>query len=236
MTNKEFSAEMDVIYENINKGGAVGLDPYEKSVILTAAQEKLVMELSGTDLTLIANLVKTEEMLPVTTPLPKIDDRSTVYPLPVNYFALVNEVVVEYLTANPTPSQIVTYPVIPTSFAEYSMLMSKAYKYPKRRTALRLVNSGNATPYSNKYVEILCRVNKVLPNTQGTEKYRVSYVAQPTPIILETLTGDDSVRGLQAETPCILIASIHPLILEYAVTLAEKYYFDKYGNPPQQQQ
>ena len=44
MTVAEFSAEMDVIYENINKNGAPGLDDYEKSVILSHAQELLVKE------------------------------------------------------------------------------------------------------------------------------------------------------------------------------------------------
>ena len=37
MTTAEFSAELDTIYENINKNGAPGLDGYERSVILTHA-------------------------------------------------------------------------------------------------------------------------------------------------------------------------------------------------------
>ena len=35
MTNDEFAREFDIIYENINSGSAPGLEPYEKSVMLT---------------------------------------------------------------------------------------------------------------------------------------------------------------------------------------------------------
>ena len=45
MTNKEFSYEFDILYNNIMSNQAPGLDDYEKSVFLTKAQENIVLEL-----------------------------------------------------------------------------------------------------------------------------------------------------------------------------------------------
>lgn len=42
MTNLEFSAEFDVLYNNITSNQAPGLDEYEKSVFLTKAQDEIL--------------------------------------------------------------------------------------------------------------------------------------------------------------------------------------------------
>lgn len=42
MTNKEFSNEFDVLYNNITSNQAPGLDEYEKSVFLTKAQDEII--------------------------------------------------------------------------------------------------------------------------------------------------------------------------------------------------
>lgn len=42
MTNKEFSDQFDVLYNNITSNQAPGLDNYEKSVFLTKAQSELI--------------------------------------------------------------------------------------------------------------------------------------------------------------------------------------------------
>lgn len=42
MTNPEFSAEFDVLYNNITSNQAPGLDEYEKSVFLTKAQDEIL--------------------------------------------------------------------------------------------------------------------------------------------------------------------------------------------------
>ena len=43
MTNKEFSYEFDILYNNIMSNQAPGLDDYEKSVFLTKAQEEIII-------------------------------------------------------------------------------------------------------------------------------------------------------------------------------------------------
>ena len=46
MDIKEFSAEFDILYNNITSNIAPGLTEYEKSVFLTQAQEQLVKRVS----------------------------------------------------------------------------------------------------------------------------------------------------------------------------------------------
>jgi hypothetical protein len=45
MTNKEFSNEFDILYNSISSNLAPSLNEYEKSVLLTRAQEELIKEL-----------------------------------------------------------------------------------------------------------------------------------------------------------------------------------------------
>ena len=47
MTNEEFNNEFDIYYNNIASNQSPGLDEYEKSVILTKAQEEVVLSLYG---------------------------------------------------------------------------------------------------------------------------------------------------------------------------------------------
>lgn len=237
MTNKEFSMEMDIIYENLNKGGGVGLDPYEKSVILTKAQETLVSELANSDLSLVGDLVRTAKVLPTTnlsTTYPKIDDRSTIFKLPPDYLRILNEAAYVYLVPNPNPSQLQRFQVIPIPFMEYTLKMTKPYNYPKRRAAWRLLNSGDTTVV-DAYVEILARV---LPVGDGLlDEYRITYLTFPDPIILQDLDlGEESIRGRSTESTTNLVATLHPFILDKAVVLAEKYYYDKYGSSPEEKE
>ena len=45
MTPKEFSSQFDILYDNITSGKAPGLNDYEKSVLLTKAQDQLIKKL-----------------------------------------------------------------------------------------------------------------------------------------------------------------------------------------------
>lgn len=217
MTNEEFSREMDIIYENLNKGGAVGLDAYEKSVILTNAQEKLAMDLANKDLSLLPSLVRTASIAKGAV-TPQIDSRAYNYPLPASVLKIVNELLVD--TVN-----VVEYAVVPLDFIAYTLLRRKPYSYPPRRTAFRLINSGTNANEVDKSVEILVR------GADATSKYNITYVIQPVPIIFTGVT--ETIRGKSSPSITNMLESLHPTILEYAVTLAEKYYFDKYGNQEQ---
>lgn len=213
MTLQEFNDEFDIIYENISKGGAPGLIPYEKSVILTQAAEYLAQQLAVEDISLVANLIQTEKVTPtVIGGIDKLDSRSVLFEIPVTTLKILNESV-----EATTPTETLT--VIPLSSVEYTLSMVKPYRYPRRRMAWRLETSN----LTNGMVEIIGRSGSTL-NT-----YVVRILNLPEPIILTTLTGIQKIRNKQTAQNTNLLASLHPRILNVATTLAEKYYLDKYG-------
>jgi len=147
---------------------------------------------------------------------------------------LLGEAVFYYKVPNPTPANKERYTVIPITMDQYSLFMLKPYSFPKRRTAWRLINSGVAE-LENDYVEILSRVTS-LESSRSLHEYRLTYVVFPDPIILQDLEEGESIRGITIESNTNLIPSLHPLILDYAVKLAEEYYYDKYPASQKQSQ
>jgi len=207
MTNTEFANEFDIIYENISSGNAPGLEPYEKSVILTQAQESLVRSLlAAKSYDPIADLIDTVEITSsaVTT---KIDPRSVAFILPTDYLEISNEVVIDGSGQ---------YSVIPLPYVEYTTLMLKPYKYPRVRSAWKLLNTNDSDA---KIVEILAAYG-ITPVT-----YKATVVNYPTPIIFTGVT--QTIRGVSAPSDTNLKDSLHPSILDHAVKLAEQYYYDK---------
>lgn len=209
MTTTEFSLELDIIYENINKNGAPGLDDFEKSVILTHAEELYV-----------------KEILKVEPSGDRFPDLITVYssatinagdygtnsfrvPLPSNYIKFLNERITDGTD---------TLQIFPISNEELQIKKSKAYAYPPRRRAWR-ISSDN----SGGQAEIYPR-----PGYTPTS-YTCRYVRKPLPIIIADISPD-TIDGLSAVTECELDAGLHRDILKIAATLAEQYYMDKYGS------
>jgi len=210
MTVGEFSAEMDVIYENINKNGAPGLDSYEKSVILSHAQELLVKETLKVDPSAMQfpQLITTSEN---STPSANGFSWGTIFPMVTGLLSILNETV--------TDSNGTVHTVLPINQTQFDIYQSTPYKYPPRRRAWRI--SGLSSTVNS--VELFGR-----PNTTLTT-YKVRYVKKPEPIILSTLSSPDSIDGKTAVTTSLLDAGLHRDILKIAVTLAESYYYDKYG-------
>jgi hypothetical protein len=211
MNLTEFHNEFDIIYQNISKGGAPGLIPYEKSVILTQAAEAVAYQVLKSSPDLVANLIKVDSIVP-TVSVDKLNPNSVIFALPASLALTLNEEV-EDNTAQ-------RHSITPISFQEYSLLRSRPYRYPKRRTAWRIESSAATT----STVEIIGRSGVTI------SKYLIRYMVLPAPIVLEDLTGTGlSVRGVVIDQNTDLIPSLHPKILEVAVQLAEQYYLDKYG-------
>jgi hypothetical protein len=59
--------------------------------------------------------------------------------------------------------------------------------------------------------------------------YVLRYVRKPKPIIVEVLTGGDTIDGYTEINTSELDISLHRSIVELATKLAEMYYYDKYG-------
>ena len=169
MTTAEFSAELDTIYENINKNGAPGLDDYEKSVILTHAQELLVKETlkidpSASQFPQLINIY--ESITPI---LNSTFSWGNTFPFVNDILKVLNEIVLD--------SDDVAYTVIPITANQFDNYQITPYRFPPRRRAWRIGELQNSV----NSVEIFGRPDITL------SKYRVRYVKKPKPIIISDL-------------------------------------------------
>lgn len=241
MTNKEFSNEFDVIYNNITSNSAPGLNEYEKSVFLTRAEYDIVRsyynprtnkpqqgydgsELRQVDFSKIT-IVKDEETFSDSVFDPRPNNKSVI--LPPDLFIPINESLTVTRDGGTQYLQ-----VIPVTYDEYRRLMSKPYKRPLKYQAWRLMN----TSAGDNTADIIAGQNDTIT------KYSIRYVRRPLPIILDRLVEDqislgggyvgadadgnptkdvnEAVSGIECELDEVL----HPDILQRAVELAKASY------------
>ena len=167
MTLEEFSTEFDVLYNSITSNAAPGFNDYEKSVLLTLAQEELIKSyfvannnttgvgLDGSQKrhydfsTLIK--VKTlnniiDSILTTGVDVPVFNkDANNIFLVPNDVFLVLNE----YLTVKNN-----SYTVFPISYDSYNLLMSKPFPYPNKRQAWRLDSSINGEIAATKVIHV----------------------------------------------------------------------------------
>ena len=167
MTLEEFSTEFDVLYNSITSNAAPGFNDYEKSVLLTLAQEELIKSyfvannnttgvgLDGSQKrhydfsTLIK--VKTlnniiDSILTTGVNVPVFNkDANNIFLVPNDVFLVLNE----YLTVKNN-----SYTVFPISYDSYNLLMSKPFPYPNKRQAWRLDSSINGEIAATKVIHV----------------------------------------------------------------------------------
>lgn len=167
MTLEEFSTEFDVLYNSITSNAAPGFNDYEKSVLLTLAQEELIKSyfvannnttgvgLDGSQKrhydfsTLIK--VKTLDNIIYSIWTTRVDvpvfnkDANNIFLVPNDVFLVLNE----YLTVKNN-----SYTVFPISYDSYNLLMSKPFPYPNKRQAWRLDSSINGEIAATKIVHV----------------------------------------------------------------------------------
>lgn len=251
MSIEEFSAQFDVLYNNITSNQAVGLNEYEKSVFLTKAQSQLINEYfnnrtdqanGGFDGSQrrqydFSSLIKITRILPLRLmhedycrSYVPLDKRSTWWSFPQDYFLSVNE------TIRTKDGQ---YTIMPISYVEYMRLMMKPYNFPVKRVIWRLITSSYKHPDEPKSRTVVELIGKGVPtanygmakddenkgNVSGlTVTYMLRYIPTLKPIILENLDNygtDLTIEGETEATECALPVETHQEILERAVTLAK---------------
>ena len=167
MTLEEFSTEFDVLYNSITSNAAPGFNDYEKSVLLTLAQEELIKSyfvannnttgvgLDGSQKrhydfsTLIK--VKTlnniiDSIWTTRADVPVFNkDANNIFLVPNDVFLVLNE----YLTVKNN-----SYTVFPISYDSYNLLMSKPFPYPNKRQAWRLDSSINGEIAATKIIHV----------------------------------------------------------------------------------
>lgn len=248
MTATEFSNEFDVLYNNLASNQAPGLNEYEKSVLLTKAQEQLIRDyfnprnnkvqqgFDGSpkrqiDLSALINT----SMDNVELSGQKLDPRSICYQLPADVFMIINESM--HLIADDAVKGI--RQIIPITYEDYMRFMSKPYKEPLKWQAWRLLTRQGT---SNTIAEVILTSNdNALYSDSTKRKYVCRYVKRQKPIILTdfseafgeaiTIAGENGSSALYTKdadgniiNPCELDESVHEEILQRAVELAKASY------------
>lgn len=218
MTNTEFSAEFDILYNNILSNAAPGLDEYEKSVFLTNAQEGFVKDLyNGTSITSFEKSEEARRSLDelVTTFRTSNKEESNLglsknsifFQVPKDVWFITYESAIfndERLCSGTTEATIV-----PTTQDNFYKIQRNPFRGPTKGRALRLDNAGNIIELVSDY---------------NIEEYLIRYLKKPKPIILVNLdeVGEGlSINGQSEASECELNPVTHRPILERAVMLAK---------------
>tara|TARA_R110000744_G_scaffold312424_5_gene419780 strand:+ start:15543 stop:16178 length:636 start_codon:yes stop_codon:yes gene_type:complete len=206
MSNEELAVEFEIIFEDLDTNGSKGLDNFERSTCFTHAQEALVKQKAlANDLHSIRSIIDTNTLAGIG---PGSYPGSRLFPA-IDVFVMLDQHLVDGIGGT-LPVTLVGPEIIK------SMYLS-AYKFPPKNIAYML--------YGEDIVEVFAPLNFSL------DKYFRRVVKYPSPVILETLSGTDTINGLQAQTSPVVDDDEHRLLVEMAVQFAVKTYI---GVPEQQ--
>lgn len=220
MSNPELSNEFDLQYNNIMSNQAPGLDPYEKSVYFTLAQEQLGLTYYNGKNTYGESFEKTEEirrylskMVKTATLTPDeysdcITENSTVFTLPENLWFITYE----YVTLEQNQGTCASgkrVQVVPVTQDDLYRTLENPFKNIGLRRALRLDIENNQVEIVSKY---------------KIASYTIRYLEQFPPIILEDLDPGTTIDGLSCAVECTLPKELHRTLIELAVKLASAAY------------
>ena len=230
MTTQEFSNTFDTLLNSYASRGQFGeqadsseivLDEYEKSILLTQAQDFIVKSYfdrtlnnqgQGFDDT-TRRQVDFSSLITVGVPTidslttSKFDERGILYKMPTNILVVLNEKV---------KAGTETLVVIPINYKEYDRQMSKAYAQPLKKQCWRLFQSPTGIDLLS---ELIPKESIVITD------YKIRYIRRPKPIILTNLDFADSqedlsIDGIKVVTECELNPIVHMDILNKAVEFA----------------
>lgn len=230
MTAVQMSHEFDLLWNNIMSNQAPGLTEYEKSVLLTKAQDEvvknyLVRQSQGNTLQLgaedsakrqidFSNLTMVFECSTSGSSTEQHKD-GVLYKLPSLVLSILSETVC--IAKGETETQDLA--VVPLSSDEFLRLMSKPYKYPLKGQCWRLMSQAGD-------------VELVAPYGSTITSYKIRYVKRPHPIVISKFPAAElalvynslsygwspaGVETANSEAP----ETIHEDIVQRAVELAK---------------
>ena len=226
MTIEEFSNEFDVLLNSYAANNPFGigqgltqLDEYEKSVLLTEAQESIVRDLYNGKLTgegfesteeqrrNLDSLVNTLELTSKDISKPKMSDNSEFFQLPSDVWFITYESV--FLSDESLGCKNNTRAdVIPVRQDEYNSIKNNPFRGPSDKRVLRIDTGSSVIELISKYT---------------IQSYFIKYLSKPKPIILQDITDENlSINGETNRMGCELNTVLHRTILERAVALAIK--------------
>lgn len=244
MTTDEFSDAFDVMLNSYSNQAMFGessskaditLDEYEKSVILTQAQDIIIK--SYFDKTLnpqaqgfddsarrqmdFSNLIKVDFGNPSSEDNP-YDSRGLIFKCPSDVLFVLNEKLEIFESKRDEGGKYVksrlksTLVVVPINYKEYDRETSKAYTQPLKKQCWRLFQSDSST------VDVKSELIPVegAINDNDIASYKIRYVRKPNPIVLQDFTEENlSIDNISTKSECELNPSLHIDILTKAVEL-----------------
>jgi len=227
MNVNDFSNQFDVLlnsyavpagFGSTDNPGTIELNEYEKSLLLTKAQEDLVIDLYSGRNTYGASFEETEELrrylaklvvedreVPITTSANKplgIDSNSKFFTLPEDLWFITYEAV--EISDGKCESHK-SLEVVPAKQDEYHKLKKNPFRGANNRRALRF-------DLSDGIVEIVSKFT--------VSAYYLRYLRKLKPIVLTNLGNEQNVRDESNVSECELPESLHQIILDRAIILA----------------
>lgn len=231
MTTAEMDKVFDILYDNISSNGAPGLNKYEKSVLLSKAQDELVsgnyspfntiqkgFEASENRRRELNELVTPYSVTTTVTGTDGIDANSVFFEIPTDVYYIIQEDIV--LSSTDVCINNAVASVVPITHDEYNVQKKSPFRKPNAERAWRVDRTNiNGTPV----VEI---ISEYTP-----KEYKMRYIKQPSPIVLTDFESDPELTGLgltvdgvNTTTECELNNEIHQEIVDRAVELAIRGY------------
>lgn len=271
MTVDEFSNTFDTLLNshsikaNFGEGDSkvdIVLDEYEKSVLLTQAQDIILKSyfdersnqtgqgFDGVERRQVdfSSLITVAEVTPSdNVSNTHFADDSYLFALPTQEVTIDGSTTVvskvlfiinERVKLTKAQSPTKNYVVVPINYREYDRKMSKPFAQPLKKQCWRLLQDNNAaTSNGTLYAEIvLTDAAKSLIAGEYSAKYVIRYVRRPRPIVLTNLENSGtSVDGVTAKTECELNPILHMDILNKAVEIALSTHTPKVAPQTQQQ-
>jgi len=238
-TVEEWSSRFDLEYDNITSGRAPGLEPLEKSMFLTQAQDNVVIGLYKGDIgesfesteeltAYLGTLIEQTEgsLVPSTQPIHKvISNKSSVYEFGTSsevLFVTMETCLIETpdgdetITIDNQVKTCKTVDVVPITQDEFWRTKRNPFKKQNGNKVLRLSYSGSTSTASDltekRYSELI--------SDKPILKYTVRYIKRPSPIVLANISPY-KINGVYSATTCMLPKAIHNIILAEAVRLAK---------------
>lgn len=242
MTTQEFSNTFDTLLNSYASKAVFGdqashqeivLDEYEKSVLLTQAQDIIVkqyFERTNSNLGFDESERRQMDFSSLITVANTAVGSSTsgnfgdgwVVTTPVADSTHILFILNERLILTKANSPTKNFVVVPINYHEYDRQMSKPFAQPLKKQAWRLIQDDASDATEGTKVEIIpTDAAKDLVSDGYSASYKIRYVRRPTPIVLVNLENSGlSVDGVDAVTECELNPILHIDILNKAVELA----------------
>lgn len=217
MNTAEFSAEFDLLYNNIMSNIAPGLTEYEKSVFLTQAQEQLIIEIyngqyngdsfeQSEEVRAYLRTILNTLLLETASIDSEFPDSYHHYRVELDtnglWFIIFESARFAGEDACTKNRKVVVKPV---PYDEYWAICRNPFKGPNDNRIIRIDRSKSELELVSDY---------------PLDQYIVKYLSRPAPIVLEQLEGI-TINGVDTQSECELPDVLHRSILERAVQLAK---------------